>query len=209
VNREPNFDDLVGAETGGAERERLRGAHELLLQAGPPPELTPRLRNAPDFGVVSLKRRVAKKRPTLLLLAATLSIVAVFAAGYAVADHRGGSATTGSAPVAQLSLQGTSIAPHARATLDVWRERAGNWPMTLKVVDLPRLPRGVYYEVYLVRDGKPWGSCGSFRIESSSHQAVTVTLTAPYSLQSGDSWIVTRAPFGGEPGRTVLRPVSV
>ena len=81
--------------------------------------------------------------------------------------------------------------------------------MTLKVVDLPRLPRGVYYEVYLVRDGKPWGSCGSFRIESSSHQAVTVTLTAPYSLQSGDSWIVTRAPFGGEPGRTVLRPVSV
>ena len=99
MNREPNFDDLVGTETGGAERERLRGAHELLLRAGPPPELTPRLRNAPDFGVVSLKGRVAKKRPTLLLLAATLSIVAVFTAGYAVADHRGGSATTASAPV--------------------------------------------------------------------------------------------------------------
>lgn len=206
MSREPNFDDLVGAETGDAERERLRGVHELLLQAGPPPELTPRLRKAPDFGVVSLKRRALKKRPALLLLAATLSVAAVFAAGYAVANQRGGNSTA-STPRA-LSLVGTSFAPQARATLEVWRARSGNVPMTLSVVGLPKLPERTYYEVYLVRNGKVWGRpCGTFRVAGSSH-AVTLTLNAPYSLRPGDSWVVTRpGPDGREPGRTVLRPV--
>lgn len=207
MNRKPNFDDLVGTETRGAERERLRGAHDLLLQAGPPPELTPRLEKAPDFGVVSFRRRAVKKRPVLVLLAAALSAVAVFAAGYAVANNRGGSQAAG-APVAQLALKGTPLAPQASATLAVWRQQRGNWPMTLSVAGLPKVPLGTYYEVYLVRGGKPWGSCGTFRIVGSSRGPVTVTLTAPYSLRPGDSWIVTRAKFGGEPGRTVLRPVT-
>jgi hypothetical protein len=37
-----------------------------------------------------------------------------------------------------------------------------------------------------------------------------VTLTAPYSLRKGDSWIVTRPGAGGaEPGKTVLKPSSI
>src|SRR2546423_1630234 len=75
----------------GEERERLRGVHELLLQAGLPAELPPHLREGPSLGAVRLQRRTVKRR-ALLLLAAALSIVAVFAAGYAVADQRGGSA---------------------------------------------------------------------------------------------------------------------
>lgn len=207
MSRKPNFDELVGAELEDAERERLRGAHELLLQAGPPPELPPQLWKAPEFGVVSLKRRVAKKRPVLLLLAAALSTVAIFAAGYAVANQRGGSGKA-AVPARLLALRGTSIAPHARATLEVWHSRAGNWPMTLSVVGLPKLPARKYYYVYLVRDGRPWGSCGSFRVRGSG--AVTLTLNAPYPLQKGDSWVVTRAGANGsEPGKTVLSPVSV
>jgi Anti-sigma-K factor rskA len=210
VNHEPNFDDLVGAETGGAERERLRGAHELLVQAGPPPELTPRLQEAPSFGVARLqpRRRVVKRR-ALVLLAAALSVLAVFAAGYAVSNQRHGNGTAAIAPVAQLALKGTSFAPKARATLDVWKQQSGNWPMTLSVVGLPRLPQHTYYEVYLVRNGRPWGSCGSFRISGSSGGALTLRLNAPYALQPSDSWVVTRAAPGGEPGKTVLRPVSV
>jgi hypothetical protein len=35
---------------------------------------------------------------------------------------------------------------------------------------------------------------------------VTVTLTSPYTLEKGDSWVVTRPGAGGaEPGQTVLR----
>ncbi|HEU5476610.1 MAG TPA: anti-sigma factor [Gaiellaceae bacterium] len=206
MNREPSFDDLVGAEeTSGAERERLRGVHELLLQAGPPAELTPRLRKAPSFGVVRLQPRKPVRQRAMLLLAAALSIAAVFAAGYAVADHRSGG--TSASPPEKLSLRGTSNAPGARATLEVWHPQAGNWPMTLSVTGLPKLPRGTYYEVYLVRDGKPWGSCGTFRVAGDSSGAITLRLNAPYSLRPGDSWVVTRAAPGSEPGRTVLRPV--
>ena len=203
----PEFNDIVGAEATGAERERLRRAHELLVQASPPPELPPQLRKGPSFGVVRLRRRRVVKRRALLLLAAALSIAVVFAAGYAVADHGGGNGTAAPA-AATLSLEGTAIAPHARATLEVWRARSGNWPMTLSVAGLPKLPRHTYYEVYLVRDGKPWGSCGTFVVSNPS-QPLTLTLNAPYSLRKGDSWVVTRpAVGGGEPGKTVLRPVA-
>lgn len=207
MNREPDFDELIGAETSAAERERLRRTHELLLQAGPPPELPPQLRKAPSFGrsgAVRLQPRRVVKRRALLLLAAAVSIAAVFAAGYGVGNHRGGSP----APVAALTLQGTSALPNAHATLEVWHSRSGNLPMTLSVVGLPKLPRGTYYEVYLVRQGRPWGQCGTFVVSSTSSQPLTLKLSAPYSLQKGDSWIVTRAPFGSEPGKTVLRPVT-
>ena len=204
----PEFNDLVGAEATGAERERLRRAHELLVQAGPPPELTPELRKGPSLSVVRLQQRRVVKRRAMLLLAAALSIAAVFAAGFAVANHRGGgSGKTVLAPET-LALKGTAITPRARATLQVWHARSGNWPMTLSVVGLPKLPRHTHYEVYLVRNGKPWGSCGTFRVAGSS-RAVTITLNAPYALRKGDSWIVTRpGPAGGEPGKTVLAPVS-
>ena len=206
MTREPSFDELVGAETSGDERDRLRHVHELLLEAGPPPELTPKLRKAPGTGgVVHFQRRSVKRRG-LLLLAAAVSIVAVFAAGYAVSSNRHNE-NTAKGLVQTLVLKGTRLAPSARATLEVWKPRDGNWPMTLSVTGLRKLPAHNYYEVYLVRDGKPWGSCGTFRVASSS-QALTLTLNAPYKLRTGDTWVVTRpAPHGAEPGQTGLHPV--
>ena len=209
MSREPNFDELIDAETPDGERLRLQHVHDLLLQAGPPPELTPRLRKAPNFGVVplQLKRRAAKRR-ALVLLAAAVSIVALFAAGYAVANQRGG--TSVSPPIQHLVLKGTSVAPGAHATLDVWRPAHGNVPMTLSVAGLRKLPPHSYYDVYLVRGGQvePWGVCGTFRSGGSS-RTLTLNFSAPYTLQKGDSWVVTRPGAGGtEPGTTVLRPVS-
>lgn len=208
MNRGPTFDELIGAEATGAERERLRRTHELLLQAGPPPELTPELAAGPTVGVSSpARRRREVKRRTMVLLAAALAVVAVFAAGYAIGNTRGSRA----APVIHtLSLKGTPAAPDARATLEVLHARDGNWPMTLSVVGLHRLPPHSYYEVYVLRDGKaqPWGLCGTFRVKDSS-RVLSVTLNAPYELRPGDSWVVTRqGPSGREPGKTVLRPVS-
>jgi len=206
LTREPDFDELIGAEATGAERDRLRHAHELLLQAGPPPELPPSLHEAPSFGALPLRGRRVAKRRALVLLAAALSVVAVFFAGYAA--RGGGTAAKAPAPVISLALEGTSALPHARATLAIWRSRHGNWPMTLSVVGLPKLANHGYYEVYLVRNGRPWGLCGTFRGAGSS-KGLTVTLNAPYSLRTGDSWVVTRPPGGGaEPGQTVLEPIA-
>ena len=108
MSREPSFEELVGPDATGEERERLQHVHELLLEAGPPPELTPKLRNAPgSSGVVRLQRRRVVKQRGLLLLAAALSIVAVFAAGYTVANSRqdGNSAAPGRSV---LSAQSTA-----------------------------------------------------------------------------------------------------
>jgi hypothetical protein len=206
LTREPNFDELIGTEATGAERERWRQAHDLLVQAGPPPELPPSLHKAPNLGVFSLHQRRVAKRRTLVLLAAALAVAVVFFAGYAV--RGGGSSATKGQPPRLIPLTGTKVAPDARATLAVWHAQSGNWPMKLSVAGLPKLPARTYYEVYLVRGGRPWASCGSFRIADSSPRVVTLTFNAPYSLQKGDSWVVTRATFGSEPGKTVLRPIS-
>ena len=196
MNREPTLDDLIGTEPTDVERQRMQHVHELLLEAGPPPELSPKLEAGPTLGM-TLHRKRALKRRAMLLLAATLAVVGVFF---------GKSAPN---PVIAQALAGTSLVPQAQGTLEVWNSNAGNWPMTLTVVGLPTLPAHSYYEVYLVRDGKPWGSCGTFRAGSSPEEPVTVTLTAPYTLQKGDSWVVTRpGPGGAEPGQTVLRPVT-
>lgn len=205
MSRKPTLDELIDAETTGAERGRLEHVHDLLLQAGPPPELTPRLREAPTFGVVPLrvKRRVVKRR-ALVLLAAAVAVAAIFAAGYGFGSRGGNGASQ------TLALHGTRLAPHAQATLEVWHFQDGNLPMTLKVAGLRKLPPRSYYDVYLVRDGRvqPWGVCGSFRVDGSSRE-LTLNFSAPYPLQKGDSWVVTRpGPGGAEPGRTVLRPVN-
>lgn len=204
MNREPSLDELIDAETG-EERQRLQHVHELLLRAGPPPELTPELEAGPTLQMTlgRPRRRVTKQRG-MLLLAAALTLVLVFLGGYSVGN---GGSKSALAPIS-LKLRGTHAAPNAQADLEVWHRKAGNWPMTLNVVGLRKLPAHTYYEVYLVRNGKPWGSCGTFRV-ASSKQAVTVTLNAPYSLHKGDSWVVTRqGADGAEPGTTVLRPVT-
>lgn len=208
MNRKPTLDELIGAGPPGAERQRLQDVHELLLEAGPPPELTPELEAGPTLGSTLGKPRRTKQR-AMLLLAAAILVFFVFIGGYAVGNNRhSSSASISNHVVKQISLVGTHVAPRAEAALEVWRPHAGNWPMTLRTSGLPKLPAHSYYEVYLVRNGKPWGSCGSFRVSDTSGQA-TVTLTAPYSLRKGDSWVVTRpGPGGSEPGVTVLHPVQ-
>ena len=205
MNREPNLDELIDAEASGAERQRLQHVHELLLQAGPPPELTPELEAGPTLHMTLGRRRRSVKPRAMLLLAAALTLVLVFFGGYAVGNK---GARQSIAPVS-LKLTGTQAAPNARANLEVWHRSGGNLPMTLTVLGLKRLPAHRYYEVYLVRDGRPWGSCGTFRV-ASSKAAVRVTLNAPYTLRKGDSWVVTRPGAGGaEPGQTVLQPAPV
>ena len=205
MKREPNFDELIGAETTGPERERLRNAHDLLLHAGPPAELTPGLEAGPDLDAAFSRRRHAVKTRAMLLLAAAILVFFVFLGGYAVG---GGGKTVGNEVVANLNLKGTSAAPRARASLELWKQKDGNWPMTLDVVGLKKLPPLRYYEVYVVRHGKILGSCGIFRVKGAARAAV-VTLNAPYPLHKGDTWVVTRPGVGGvEPGTTVLRPVN-
>jgi hypothetical protein len=214
VNREPTLNDLIGGEPTGDERQQLQHVHEMLLEAGPPPELGEKLEAGPTLGMTLARQRHRRKlkRRGMVLLAAAILVFMVFVAGYASRSTGGG----GGGPQAVITqqLKGTSLVPQAQGTLQVWNSQdAGtNWPMTLTVVGLPTLAPHNYYEVYLVRNGKPWGSCGTFRVGNSRNAAgssVTVTLTAPYTLHPGDTWVVTRPGSGGtEPGQTVLSSVK-
>src|SRR4029077_6204149 len=68
VNREPTLDELIGADTTGAERERLQHVRELLLEAGPAPAVSPELEQGPNLKMtVGKRRRVVKQRALLLL----------------------------------------------------------------------------------------------------------------------------------------------
>ena len=200
----PDFDQLVGADVEAAERARLQRVHALLVQAGPPAELSPDL-EAPSLGLTLARRRGARPaRRRVMLLAATVAILAIaFLGGYLVGNGGGSSTSSGHL----LKLTGTPAAPAALASLQIEpADAAGNWPMKLTVTGLPKLKRGGYSEVFLVRHGKPYAPCGAFKV--ATDRAITVALNAPYRLQHGDTWVVTRQWVDSRRrGAVVLKPV--
>ncbi|HET8893534.1 MAG TPA: hypothetical protein VFM96_05505 [Gaiellaceae bacterium] len=200
----PDFDELVGLDLEPDERDRLQRVHALLIAAGPPAELSPELEAGPTLALtLSRKRRANRAYRRGLLLAAAICILALaFLGGYLAAN--GGS----SSDWKTLSLAGTPSAPGALASLRIEpADSAGNWPMQLTVTGLPKLPAYAYYEVYLMRNGKPYAPCGTFVVDGRS-RATSVSLNAPYRLTHGDTWIVTEKLRGKpEPGVTMMTPV--
>jgi len=204
VTRPPlDFDELMeDAEPG--DRERLRRVHELLVEAGPPPELPPEIEAGPTLAM-TLGRRVSArrvKRRVALLAAAIVVLLVAFLGGYITGNDQTVSGRL-------IKLEGTAAAPAAQGSLRLEPvDEAGNWPMEVAVAGLPALPRKGYYEVFLVRDGKPIAPCGSFIVKGKD-TAVSVRLNAPYRLRPDDQWIVTRQQAGDhEAGTVVLAPVT-
>ncbi len=201
MTQPPDFEELVGSDVEAAERARLQRVHALLVQAGPPPEISPSIEAGPTLAM-TMTRRPARVRRRVLLLAAAIAIVALaFVGGYIAGN--GSSTVSGKV----LQLTGTPAAPNAFASLQVEHvDAAGNWPMRISVKGLPAVHGHWYYEVYLMRDGKPYAPCGSFKV--AANQATVVELNAPYRLKHGDTWVVTKqAPDSKAPGQVVLRPV--
>jgi hypothetical protein len=179
TSRPPEFDDLVGPEVDAAERERLRRVHDLLVDAGPPPELA--RTSAPTIGApvtplpgASTRRRVA------LALAAALGVVAIFTLGLVVAS--------GDDPEADrvVAMSGTS---GATASLEIFPiDAAGNWPMLIDVRNLPPARDGRLYELWLTKDGSPSALCGSFHTDDDGR--AVVPMNAPWRLDDFDGWVV-------------------
>ncbi len=200
----PDFDDLVGRDVPADERERLRRAHELLVQAGPPPELSPELDTVPwpndSFG--RSRRQPARRRPLLVAAVIASAVLLGFVLGQATS-----SGTTSIDTQRVVSLRGTELDRDARATLALGkRDKHGNWPMVLRVQGLQKLPEGGYYDLYLTRGGKPLVLCGTF---NSNGGKVVVRFSAAYDLGHFDKngWVVTRQlPGHHKPTDIVLRP---
>jgi hypothetical protein len=180
--RGAEFDDLVdGLEP--AERERLRRAHELLLRADPPPELSPELEESPER-TSNVYPLFPRRRAAAAVLAAAAVAAAAFGIGFLVGDKEP------PAPVRVIGLAPPGGASDARASLAIFdADDAGNWPMELTVRDLPG-GAGVSYELWLTKGGKLADSCGGFRIAG---EKTVVPLNAPYKLKRYDGWVIVRS----------------
>ena len=194
----PDFRDLVDDDLDEQERARLERVHQMLVFAGPPPELPPALLK-PDaeptgHHVQGLPRRRAG---ALLALAAAIALLA-FLGGY-ITGNRG---STGFSSEGNIPMHGTKAAPAASGTISVGKvAEGGNWPLQVVVRNLPRLPHGGYYEMLLTRSGKPPSSCGTFGARS---RMVTVRLNAPYKPRNISGWVVTRHVPGSRADQVVL-----
>src|SRR5213076_45194 len=188
MTREPDFNELVGADLPPEEEARLRRAHELLVAAGPVPELPPGLeepnagerRSRLNENVYQLlpRRRVG----AALALAAAIALIA-FVGGYIVGFKHEGFTAQYSVP-----MHGVAGAD-ASAKIQIGsRDSNGNWPLRVEARGLPRLKSG-YYEMFLTR-GKQMFTCGTFG--GAGAKTVKVRLNAPYQLQRGDGWIVVK-----------------
>jgi hypothetical protein len=171
----PDFDELVGRDLPSAERARLKRAHDLLVAAGPPPQMPARLASPP---VRSLRRR----RIAITALAAALALAA-FGAGWSLRGDEGFDVRRA------VPMHATANAPGASATIELgWADENGNWPMLVTVRGLKPLPEGGYYELLLTKDGEPVAVCGSFKVKSKA--ATKVPLGASYDLRDFDGWVV-------------------
>ena len=177
----PDFDELVGADLDAAQRDRLRHVHDLLVAAGPPPELQIVEEEAQPGGPVRLSSR--RRRVVALALAAALGVV-VFAAGLVVGDRRDEPGT-----FEVLSMTGTAYTSGVRGTLTIFdADEAGNWPMELEVDGLTPSQDRRPYELWLTKGGKLEALCGSFLAEADG--TTVVPMNAPYRLRDFTGWVV-------------------
>jgi hypothetical protein len=193
----PEFRELVGDDLSPEERVRLERVHDLLVTAGPPPELPPQLVQ-PDLDPRegSALAFLPRRRAGLMLgLAAAIALVA-FVGGFVAGRAKDDFVTK-----FDVAMHGTSLAANASATIHVGElDRDGNWPLKVAVHGLKPLPKGDYYEMFLTRNGERTASCGTFRISDGDG----VRLNTPFSLRDV-GWIVTREGPGSKRHPVVLR----
>lgn len=197
-----DFENIVDTEgLDELEERRLRRVHELLLQAGPPPDLPPELERPTDPNesqpreVPALFRR-RRAVGVVILLAAAL---AAFAGGYAFGHGKAKTA----AFVSQHDVPMHAPKGNGRfAVIHIAKaDSVGNWPMLVEVSGLPeqQSPKS-YYELWLTQDGKPVAPCGSFRVHGKTTR---IRLSVPYPLRTFDGWVVTAE----RPGKGGVGPV--
>lgn len=195
LSRPPDFDELVGGEVTGDERERLRRTHQLLVQAGPPPELSPELEQVPwpeealqPLGLFRTPRKRSGPSWVQVALAAAAVLVVGFFIGQAFNSRSNEFATA-----RVIKMHGTKQAPNAFAAVALGRENNdGNWPMLVTVTDLKPAQNGSYYDLWLSLHGKPVALCGTFNTHFTGDTSVRMSAAYDLTQMKFDGWIVTR-----------------
>ena len=198
-----SFDDLIDTEGLSAdEQARLRRVHQLLVAAGPPPDLSPELQRPPvPSGEVDAPEvtYLLRRRRGLVAALALAAAIAAFAGGYAFGHSK---AKPAAFSVERAVPMHGAAGAHGVVKLAA-EDSSGNWPMLVEVSGLPKQSdRRSYYELWLTHHGKAAAPCGSFRVHGNT---TTVRLSVPYELRDYDGWVVTvQRDDIKAPGRIVL-----
>jgi hypothetical protein len=200
VSRPPHFGDLVGNDLSPAERERLEGVHDMLVAAGPPPELPQELAEAPrpQGRLVELARYRLR---TGLVLAAAL-VIATFAVGYFVGARGEDSSPVASAPV-KTGVLGKST--DQLAVVRIWdRDENGNWPMVVTVEGFDHLSGGNYYTLFMTRKGTKLAvTCGTFNVGEKG--VTTVRFSIAYDVDRFDGLMLAEYSRAERKNKPLLR----
>ncbi|HYZ18952.1 MAG TPA: hypothetical protein VE615_05370 [Gaiellaceae bacterium] len=187
MSREPDFRELVGDGLSPEEEARLRRAHELLLAAGPPPELPGVLAQppTPQARIISL----AQKRVRTGLVLAAAIVLAAFALGYFVGARDDGSSLGAGFAPEETAVLGKSGGRLAVVRIG-GRDDNGNRPMLVTVEKLKPLPSGDYYTLFMTRKGKPIVVCGTFNVEDED--TTNVRFSVAYDPDHFDGLMLAR-----------------
>jgi hypothetical protein len=184
-----DFRDLVDTTGLAPEEEaRLRRAHDLLVQAGPPPDLPPALEAPPtqpaDAEILQFPLLPRRRWALLAVAAATIALIG-FGGGYFLGHSKSKPSAFKTERVVAMHGRGDALAVLRIAAPD----SVGNWPMEMEVSGLRRQPqRSALYELWLTKDGRPVAPCGTFRVHGKK---TTIRFSVPYDLQRYNGWVVT------------------
>ena len=207
----PNLDDLLEGIEDPRERDRLRRMHDLLVAAGPPPELSPALAGTPAAPVVEDEEPdtawLPPRRLGAVLLVGAGLLGAAFGVGYIAGEGNSDSGPAATPPeqTAQvIALRPSDQNNTAGASIRLSRKRAdGTWPMIVTVRGLEHLARGDYYTLALTRKGKPVVTCGTFNVAATG--TTTIRMIAAYDLDRFDGWAITEWNAQTRSERVVMR----
>lgn len=182
MTRAPDFRDLIGDDIPAEERDRLHRVHDLLVTAGPPPELPDSLTEPPSpRGTVTFLQRRLR---TAIVLAAALALAA-FAFGYLVGERD--DSPTARFAAADTVILGEKVGPQAIVRIGE-RDANGNHPMLLTVERLPHAVAGDYYTLFMTRNGRPIVPCGTFNVRDE--RPTTFRFTVGYDLNRYDGLLL-------------------
>lgn len=183
MSDEPDIRELVGDDVPEEDLAELSRVDALLRSVAPPPPEVPASLTRAVRAATPVPLWTQRRLATAVVLAAALSAL-FFAVGTWVGDGSGGFDARASIP-----MKATGHAPGAAGIIRLGpRDAGGNWTIELRTEGLPKLAPGGYYVLWLARDGKYAGTCGTFRADGAP---TTVMMNASYVLSDYDAWVVT------------------
>jgi hypothetical protein len=179
----PDFRDLVGDDLAPEEElELARVDHLLRSVPGPATEVPGTLTSAVER--IGTETSLWTRRRIVLVAALAATVAALFFGVGRWAD-------SGFDTRASVQMSPAKSAPNASAKIELGArdDATGNWKLRLIVDGLPHLGGSNYYVLWLAKDGKYAGTCGTFDVNGRT----TVDMTASYDLGEYDAWVISEA----------------